>query len=234
LSNPPSTSSNAVRQSGIQSPTAILGGDIPFTALDVPLGDFRHLSTPGPCGAHLDSAATAIPDDPLDFSFLSDLTYSTLLNTQDSLTSWWDTNYGIPSALNMSPNRILDESPVSSSCQSVDSSTQSPFPQYTLSGTQGSISVEDKPFEEASPFQDLLSNGPFQNESISSFEPTSQIHSSSCATMLLSPDDAQDDADSVTSEESDPEVTRELFRHAPSLDSNIPSNTLPFILQSCE
>ncbi|KAG8739960.1 hypothetical protein FRC10_004959 [Ceratobasidium sp. 414] len=215
----------------------------PFFSSSVPsLHDPQHAPTAGwwpPPPAHTQGSfppASTIPNDALDFSFLSDPT-SILPNPQDVSGSWWDTS---PAAL-PTPAQRLSQTP---DAPSPAPSSRFPIPSLPNPPEPGTMSIiPHRPLGaspsnltnmtsgQASLFQALLSLG--QPSTSSPFPPSSsQTPSSSHGSTWPSPDTEENDNSSITSEESDPEGIREIVCRTPTLDKNAPSNSLPFVLHS--
>ncbi|KAG9097838.1 hypothetical protein FS749_005346 [Ceratobasidium sp. UAMH 11750] len=176
--------------------------------------------------------SSTVPDDVLDFSFLSDPA-STSLNTQGISAGWWDTNSAMSAQhLNQTPG----VGPSASSSQfglpplptPPEPITQSLIPHRPLEASSNSVTGMTP--GQASLFQALFS---LEQPATSSPLPPSSLQTppSSHGSTWPSPD-TEDDNASATSEESDPEGIREIVCRTPTLDKNAPSNSLPFVLHS--
>ncbi|QRV90472.1 Fungal specific transcription factor domain [Ceratobasidium sp. AG-Ba] len=169
----------------------------------------------------------------LDFSFLSDPS-STLYDTQSLNSGWWDIGAaGTSSAQgqyiagNYVPNTSHAHQP-SAALSSLSESNSGSLATFRPPGASGFVKP-NMTAGQASLFQALLSLGESNTSSPLSYS-ASQTPPSSHGSAWPSPDLDQDE--SATSEESDPEGVREIVCRTPTLDKNVPTNSLPFVLQS--
>jgi hypothetical protein len=187
-------------------------------------------------GNYLNAAATnTAPDDLVNFSLSSDSTASTFLEAPDAFTSWYHTDF----VLSTSPMLSYQEPPNDAPGVSLGQPSAVLPPQLPDSTSHSlvphcapGVSLELMTTGEASiDFQALFSPEISQKETHMHSNSTSQASSSCQGAIWLSPDTEYDDESSVTSDEGDPEGVKDLICPTLALDSNVPSNFLPFILQ---
>lgn len=191
-----------------------------------------------------DANADTIPNDVLDFSFFPDSTPSTLFDPHDGANGWWETNLApVPSVNqpdqtpNFTPDIFSNQLPL----------TPAPTPGSTSHSSAPFCGLDPPPDNSAPPstsatrltngqaslLQSLLSLGQPHELPLAPSRSICATPSSSRGSSWPSPDVECEEESSATSEESDPEGVVEIFR-APALDSNVESNSLPFVLQSCK
>jgi hypothetical protein len=215
-----------------------------------PLWANPHSPTTGPTGGLWPSVPTnargiypkagtaSTPDDVLDFSFLSDPA-TTMFVPQGASASWWDTDVAMSTTSAYQSHEPLDITPNASHNQLFGvSQSNLPDPSRSLDPHRApGASLDANPTHmtsgQASLFHALFSLGESQTASPNPSNSTAQTPPSSHGSTWPSPDTEQDEESSVTSEESDPEGVREIVCRTPTLDRNVPANSLPFILQSC-
>ncbi|KAF8597737.1 hypothetical protein BDV93DRAFT_358496 [Ceratobasidium sp. AG-I] len=191
-----------------------------------------------PCGFPSDfpSADTGpIPSDVLDFSFLPDSTTNTIFDSQHGANNWWEANLSHAPPVNgadQTPNFTTDLLPNQmplTPAPTPDSGNYGLVP-FRGFGPPTSTSATRLTAGQASLLQSLLSLGQPHNDSPEPTRSTCETPSSR-GSSWPSPDLELDDESSVTSDESDPEGVVAMIR-APVLNSNLESNSLPFVLHS--